>query len=327
MILAAGLGLRMRPLTSLRAKPALPVMNRPLLQWTLEKMAAVGIREVFVNTHHLPASVRRAAQEGAPAGMRVRFSHEPRILGTGGGPRKLRRQIGGEPLLLVNGDVLFGFDLKALVARHRKMRAAATLGLVASPDPRRYSPLTLGRDGRITSIAGRPRPRRGRPWLFTGVQVLDPRLLDRLPAGVSDTVRDLYIPLLAEDAVVAGVALRGAWYDFGSPPLYLDSQLALLRSGFAGARGGRLVHATARVHPRARVASAVVGAGSTVGEGARVERSVVWERARVGAGARVRRAIVATGARVGEGQEAVDVMVLPAKGGRSRMVPLVEGRK
>jgi mannose-1-phosphate guanylyltransferase len=327
MILAAGLGMRMRPLTSLRAKPALPVMNRPLLHWTLEKLAAVGIREVFINTHHLPASVRRAVGDGAGLGVRVHYSHERTILGTGGGPKKLRRQLGDEPLLLVNGDVLFGFDLKALVARHRKMRAEATLGLIPSPDPKRYSPVVMGREGRIASIAGRPRPRRGRPWLFTGIQVLEARLLDRLPKGTSDTVRDLYIPLLDEGATVAGVPLRGAWYDFGSPPLYLESQLALLRSGFGGSRGGRLVHTTAHVHPRARIASAVVGAGSTVGEDARVEQCVVWERARIGAGARVRRAIVVAGARVRDGQDAVDVIVLPEKGGRSRMVPLVEGRK
>lgn len=327
MVLAAGLGLRMRPLTLLRAKPALPVMNRPLIHWTLDQLRVLDVREVIVNLHHLPRTVTRAAGDGKEFGLHVQYSRERRILGTGGGPRKVRALLGDEPLLLVNGDVLFDFDLRRLVAAHRAAKADVTLGLVPNPDPRRYSRVVMGADGRILSLADRPRPMRGRAWLFTGVQVLEPRLLDRLPRGASDTVRDLYVPLIAEGARVTGIPLQGAWYDFGSPPLYLASQLALLRSGFGGARDGRLVDAAARIHPRARVARAVVGAGSRLEEGARVEASVIWGAAHVGRGCIVRRSVVASGARLRDGQSVEDVIVLPAQQGRSRTAPLVEGKK
>jgi NDP-sugar pyrophosphorylase family protein len=97
MVLAAGLGTRLRPLTLLAAKPVLPVLNRPLLHWTLDRLAEAGVRAAVVNTHHLPGTVRRALGDGRAFGLRLRYSHERRILGTGGGPRAVRAWLGREP--------------------------------------------------------------------------------------------------------------------------------------------------------------------------------------------------------------------------------------
>jgi len=142
MVLAAGLGLRMRPLTLLRAKPALPVLDRPLMQFTLERLARAGVRDVVVNLHHLPESVVEALGPGRRYGLRIHYSREPEILGTGGGPRAVRDFFGREPFLLVNGDVFFDFDLRALVARHLASGAVATLALRPQPDARSYSPVS-----------------------------------------------------------------------------------------------------------------------------------------------------------------------------------------
>lgn len=306
MVLAAGLGLRMRPLTLLRAKPALPVLDRPLLQLTLERLARAGVRDVVVNLHHLPESVIEASGPGRRHGLRVRYSREREILGTGGGPRKVREFFGREPCLLVNGDVFFDFDLRALVARHRASGALATLALRPLPDPRAYSSVVTDRRGRILSIAGRPRPARGTVSMFASVHVLEPRLLERLPPGPSDSVRDLYMPLLAEGAHLAGVRCAGAWYDFGRPALYRDAQLRMLRG-----RGQVLVGSGARVAPAAAVRRSVLGARSRVAKYARVERSVLWEGAVVEAGARVLGSIVTTASVVRAGERARGVIVLP----------------
>jgi NDP-sugar pyrophosphorylase family protein len=319
MLLAAGLGTRMRPLTRLRAKPALPVMDRPLLHWTLTALAAAGVREVAINTHHLPATVREAVGSGRRWGMRVTWSHERRILGTGGGPRRLRGFFGDEPGLLVNGDVFFRLDLRPLLARGRRTGASVVLGLVPNPDPRRYSPVAIDGSGRITSIAGRPRRPRGRPWLFAGIHLIDPRLLDRLQAGASDSVRDLYLPLLAEGARIEGVPLRGAWYDLGAPPLYLASQLAMLRTRFPGRARGCLFGPGSAVQRGARVSRSVVGRGSVIEEGAVVEDSVLWDGSRIGRGSVVRGSIVA-GAVLGAGSSVDDAIVMP--GGPRRIHPL-----
>jgi NDP-sugar pyrophosphorylase family protein len=309
MVLAAGLGLRMRPLTLLRAKPALPVLNRPLLHWTMESLVRAGIRDVVVNLHHLPETIARALGSGRRWGLRIRYSVEPVILGTGGGPRAVREVFGTEPLLLVNGDVLFDIDLRRLLAAHRASGARATLALRRNAVPYAYSPVVSDRAGRILSIADRPARARGAVTMFASVHVLDPALLDRLPAGASDSVLDLYIPLLAEGAHLQGVRTRGAWYDFGRPSLYRDAQLRLL----PGRGGDRvLVDGKARVAATARLRRSVVGPGTRIAGGARVERSVLWDGAIVEAGGRVSGAIVATGAVVRAGERAEDVVVLPA---------------
>jgi NDP-sugar pyrophosphorylase family protein len=309
MVLAAGLGRRMRPLTLLRAKPVLPVLGRPLLHWTMERLARAGVREVVVNLHHLAGTVTAALGSGRRWGLRIRYSEEPVILGTGGGPRAARGLLGDEPLLLVNGDVLFDFDLHRLLAAHRDSGAGATLALRDNPDPGAYSPVVCDRAGRILSIAGRPAPAAGRPAMFASVHVVDPALLDRLPAGPSDSVRDLYIPLLAEGKLLRGVRTGGAWYDLGRPSLYRDAQLRLLPGR---GRDRVLVDAGARVAATARARRSVVGKGARVAASARVERSVLWDGARVEPGGRVVGSIVVTGAVVRSGERARGVAVLPS---------------
>jgi NDP-sugar pyrophosphorylase family protein len=310
MILAAGLGRRMRPLTLARAKPVLPVLNRPLLHWTLDVLARHDVTEVVVNLHHLPQTVTEALGDGGAFGMKVSYAHERRLLGTGGGPRGVRDFFGDEPFLLVNGDTLFDFDLGALVARHHSAGARATLALRPNPDPTVYGPVVTDRTGQVLSFSGRPRRVRGTVSLFAGVHVLDPALLDLLREGPSDSVVDLYVPLVAEGVRIHGVRVRGAWYDLGRPRLYRDAQLRLLP------RRGRervLLHPQAQVSATARLRRSVVGPGARVASEARVERSILWDDAVVEEEARVEGAIVVSGATVRRAERARDVVVLPRK--------------
>jgi len=312
MVLAAGLGLRMRPLTALCAKAVLPVLNRPLLHWTLSLLARHGVTDVAINLHHRPASVRRAVGDASAFGLHVLLSPEREILGTAGGPRRFRRFFGDEPFLLVNGDVFFDFDLSGLVARHVASGARATLALKPNPDPRVYGPVVTASDGGVRSIAGLPHPARGTVSLFTGVHVLDPSLLDRLPPGFSDSVRDLYAPMLARGERLMGVRVGGAWYDLGNPRLYLEAQASLLASGV----GGSLVDATVSLGRGARVVRSVVGPGSRIGPEASVVDSVLWDGVVVGARGRVRRSILASGVRVAPGSEHLGQVGLRSKRGQ-----------
>jgi NDP-sugar pyrophosphorylase family protein len=304
MVLAAGLGTRMRPLTDCVAKPALPVLNRPLIHWTLDLLARQGVDEVVINLHHLPDTIRSAVGDGAAFGLSVRYSYEPTILGTAGGPRRARRWLGKEPFLLVNGDVLLDLDLSRLMAHHVARGALATLALRPNPDPRRYAPVRTNGQGRVVSLPGARRRRRGRPWLFAGVHVMEPRLLECLPDGPGDSVRDLYAPLVDADEVIRGLPMRGLWMDMGTPDLYRRGQLAALARGFGGLKPRQaLVDRSARVHARADVTRSIVGAGVVIGRGARVDRSIVWDGAWIGEEARVRDAILTRGSRVPPGAE------------------------
>ena len=310
MVLAAGLGTRMQPLSDLVAKPALPVLNRPLLHHTLELLARHGFRDVIVNTHHRPESVERAVGSGRRFGLRVRYSYEPDLLGSGGGPRKVREFFGDEPALLVNGDCVFDVDLTQLVRRHLESGVLATLALKPNRDPRRYRPVVTDPDGRVRSIRGLPRRARGAVSLFTGVHIVDSELLERLPPGPSDIVADLYVPLLAEGARLLGVRVAGPWFDFGSPAFYLRSQLRLLAQAGGRTRAGSLLDDGVRVDARARVVRSVVGARSRIGKGAVVEGAVLWPGARVGEGASVVGCVVTAGARVAAGERLKKTIVL-----------------
>ena len=163
MVLAAGLGLRMRPLTLLRAKPVLPVLNRPLLEWTMIRLARAGVTDAVVNLHHLPETVTAVLGSGRRFGLRIRYSRESTILGTGGGPRAVREVFGDEPLLLVNGDVLFDLDLRRLLTVHRTCGRAGDARAAAQSRSRTPTRRWSATGGGGSSRSRDSRPRRAAP--------------------------------------------------------------------------------------------------------------------------------------------------------------------
>lgn len=298
VILAAGLGTRMRPLTDKTAKPALPVLNEPLIVRTLRELKRAGVSEVMINLHHRPESIRAAIPEG-DLGLKIRYSRETAILGTGGALRKVRSWVGRNPLFVINGDVIFDFDLKAMAACHRKTDALATLALKPNSNPRKYKPVVTDRTGRILSIRGLPKARKGTVSLFASVHIIDPVILDRLPAGESDTVGDLYIPLLREGGQLQGARQTGVWHDLGSPSGYLKAQMRLLAE--RGRKRSVLIDPSVRLGKGARVVRSVVGAGCVIEGPARIEGSVLWDGALVKSGASLRNCIVMSGTEVPRG--------------------------
>ncbi len=298
VILAAGLGTRMRPLTDKTAKPALPVLNEPLIVRTLRELKRAGVSEVMINLHHRPETIRAAIPEG-DLGLKIKYSRETAILGTGGALRKVRSWVGRSPFFVVNGDVIFDFDLKGMLACHRRTSALATLALKANTNPGKYKPVVTDRSGRILSIRGLPSGRKGAVSLFASVHIIEPVILDRLPQGASDTVGDLYIPLLREGAHLQGIRQAGVWHDLGSPAGYLKAQTRLLNDH--GRKRSCAIDASVRLGKGARVSRCVVGAGSVIEPLARVEGSVIWDGALVKTGASLRNCIVMSGTEVAKG--------------------------
>jgi mannose-1-phosphate guanylyltransferase len=186
-----------------------------------------------------------------------------------------------------------------MVASHRKTNALATLALKANPNPRKYKPVVTDRAGRILSIRGLPKGRKGAVSLFASVHILEPVILDRLPPGASDTVGDLYIPLLREGAHLQGVRQTGVWHDLGSPSGYLRAQTRLLATG--ASKRAVLIDPSVRVGKGARIARSVVGAGCVIEPSARIEGSVIWDGALVKSGASLKNCIVMSGTEVRKG--------------------------
>ena len=298
VILAAGLGTRMRPLTDKTAKPALPVLNEPLIVRTLRELKRAGVSEVMINLHHRGETIRAAIPEG-DLGLKIKYSRETAILGTGGALRKVRSWVGRNPFFVVNGDVIFDFDLRGMMACHRRTSALATLALKPNLNSKKYRPVVTDRAGRILSIRGLPSARKGSLSLFASVHIIEPAILDRLPPGSSDTVGDLYIPLLREGAHLQGIRQAGVWHDLGSPEGYLKAQLRLLNDH--GRKRSCVIDPSVRLGKGARVSRSIVGPGSVIEPLARIEGSVVWDGALVKTGASVRNCIVMSGTEVRKG--------------------------
>ena len=166
LVLAAGLGVRLQPLTSLRAKPAMPLGGEPLIAHILHWLRRAGMTEAIVNLHHRPETITAVVGEGSAFGLRVRYSWESPLLGSGGGPRRAFSLVPGDELLIVNGDTLTDVDLATLVERHRQSEALVTMALIDNPQPERYGGVTV-ENGSVTGFTGR-----GRGGLhFVGVQV------------------------------------------------------------------------------------------------------------------------------------------------------------
>lgn len=296
VILAAGFGERMRPLTEKLAKPVLPVLNEPLIVRTLRAIRKAGIREVAINLHYRPETVR-AAIPPDPFGLKIRFSREAKILGTGGALRKLRAWIGREPVLVINGDVVFDFDLARLVRSHHDAQSLATLILRENPDAELYKPVLVDGRQRIVAMRGKPAGRTGRALMFASVHVIEPVALARLPAGASDLVEHLYIPLLREGSHLQGVREKGAWFDLGNPATYLASQVRLLAD--TRRRRAALIDPSVRLGRGTRITRSVAGPGCVLEENARIDGSVLWDDVVVARGTTVRGCVVMSGARLG----------------------------
>jgi mannose-1-phosphate guanylyltransferase len=332
MVLCAGLGTRLRPLTERVPKPAVPVCGLPLVRWTLALLAGAGVRRAVVNVHHLPAAMRAAAADAARAlGMSLAISDEPVIAGTGGALREARAHLeGADAILLLNGDVLFDVDLAAALADHRASGALATMVLMPMPPGARYATVDVDTGGAVRRIAGAFGPGGAAltPWHFSGVHVLSPGILAQVPAVPfeRDVNRHVYPPLMASGAVrgfVLGAGARGPatagdepppyWNDLGAPGRYLEANRDVLlgrvplarfagTDPFAATRAlAPGVHAApdARIDPAARiVAPAYIGARCTVPAGATVADAILWDDTALAPGETVEHGIAAGDLRV-----------------------------
>ena len=277
LVLAAGLGTRLRPLTDVRAKPAVPVAGRPLVTRILEWLAAQGVAEVVLNLHHRPETITRLVGHGEAAGVRVRYSWEPVVLGSAGGPRQALPLLGSR-FFVVNGDTLTTLSLRALAETHASAGAAVTLAVAPHPAPDRYGGVLVAEDDRVRGFA---RAGGGAGVHFVGVQLVEATVFADLPAGrPAATIGGVYDRLLAVPADERPGGIRAhrcedEFLDVGTPADYLAASLAAAR--------------------REGYDALPVGAGSTVHPTASLVRTAVWDHTRIGADCRLDECIVADG--------------------------------
>ena len=272
MILAAGLGTRLRPLTDELPKPLVPIGDGPVLAQVAARLAAAGITEAVLNTHHLASAF--AGLAGLPISLRV--IHETEILGTAGGVANAAALLGEGEVLVWNGDILADVDVTALLAAQRANGSAATLAV--APRAAGEGTVGLGGDGRVVRLRGERFGEETRGGDFLGIHVLGVALRGRLPER-GCLVGDLYLPALREGQRLATFAVPGAWDDIGTIAAYLAANARWLsRAGLAS-----WVGEGARVDSGIDLTGSIVGAGAMVRGTGALTRSVIWPGACAGA--------------------------------------------
>lgn len=303
MIVAAGLGTRLLPLTRLLPKPALPVRGVPLVAFQLALLARHGVTEVAINTHHLADALESAARAWCPPGLALRFSRERELLGTGGGIRRVARFLReSDPSLILGGDMLLDADLGALVRWHRAGGHGVSLLLREDSRGERFGTIGVDLEGRVRRIARRfDLGGERKAGVYAWANVLAPAAFDSLPDREAFShLDDWWAPALARGAAdVRGYLASPSevlWEPVGTPAEYLAANLAPLSLSYLDVGGAtKRAGATVRCGDDG-LPDLVIGAGATLGRGARLRRAVVFAGERVPAGLSAEGGVFAGGA-------------------------------
>ncbi len=316
-ILAAGIGSRLRPITSHVPKPLLPFGGFRLIEYAMHSMRDAGVQSISVNTHHLGSQIHDFLGDGSPWNMNIQLSHEPELLGTGGGLATMFVD-DTEPCFVANADVITAINWNDVLATHRKYGAVATMVLRPNSQPDHFASIDVDPNGHVIKIGKNA----SGPWMFTGLQILEPRAVARLPVGrVACSVADMYRPLIADGEPVVAYFSDGYWADLGTPSRYLEEALRFLDgdprglpvapyAAYTTPRPGIFVHGNTQISDKATLLAPMaiadgvhIGAESTVGP-----HVMIAQNAHIEHGAHISHAIILDHAIVHTG-ECVDRMI------------------
>jgi mannose-1-phosphate guanylyltransferase len=305
MVMAAGLGTRLRPLTDFLPKPMMPIANRPVLHHLLNLLHRHDVREVGVNLHAFPEMIQSYFGDGSSLDMSIRWSNEPELLGTAGGTKKLEDFWEGETILVTSGDGLHDVDVTALLGHHRRTGALATLTVKPVTDPSAYGVVILDRDTRVRGFQEKPRREQARSDLANcGVYVIEPELLERIePGEFVDFGEHVWPSLVAANERIYAYTTMAYWNDVGDLDelrnSILDAVLGRVRVEIPGeevapgvwAEEGCEIADTATID-----GPVVLGPKVVVSDGAQVRGPVaIGADCRVGVGAAIRNAALLPG--------------------------------
>lgn len=326
ILLAGGKGTRLRPLTIHTPKPVVPIFDRAFLHYQIDLLKQVPeIDEVILSLNYQPRKIEDVFGDGTGTGVRVRYVVEPAPLGTGGAIRYAAQGI-DDTLVVFNGDVMTGIDVKAVVALHRERKAKATIVLTPVDNPSAYGLVETESDGRVRRFLEKPNPDEITcDTINAGMYVLEPETFDRIPKDVSYSIERAYFPSLIErkETFVAYVD-RGYWIDIGTPEKYVQVHHDMFDGKFAGGIFASSDRTKPVVSPEARIehhvtitapcfidagahikSGATIGAYSVIGRGALIEESadiqdaIIWPNSRIGHSAVVHGAIVGRSCHIG----------------------------
>ncbi len=309
MILAAGFGTRLKPLTNNLPKPLFPILNRPILEHALNYLSSQGIQEIAINLHHQPEKIINYFGDGKDFGVNLHFSREEEILGTAGGIKKLEHFLKDETFLVINSDVLADVNLNGVLKFHKEKNSKLTL--VVRQDAEKYDSIQRVQEGRIVHFLGHS-IRNSEPTtqvMFTGIQIMEPDIFSRIPENkFCGTTEDVFPGMIQDELPVYGFLHKGYWIDMGTRETYIQAQKDILDGKVtlktASSRNPERALVVPPVHigkdceisQDAQVGPyAVLGDGCRIRSGAIVENSILWPGATVGGGVTLKNSIIGEG--------------------------------
>jgi len=301
-ILAAGFGTRLFPLTIDRTKPAIPFLGKPLVGYVAEYLSRFGFRDVIVNLHHQPESVKDALGDGSEYGVHIEYTlEEPDILGTSGALSNARDLLDDEPFLIVNGKIITEIDIAAAVEAHRSGGGIATMVLKPNVKRERFT-MVETEDGRVTGFGDLAHPfseeeirdtlhEPSVPLMFTGIHILEPEVFDYIPkGGYSDIVPSFYLPAMEDGKRIVAHVSDADWYEMSTIPRYLDISLAMLKDS-----------------------DVFIGSDCSIDPSAGVRDSVLWDDVNVESDVHLYRTIVADGVTIPAGSHYENAAIVRAE--------------
>ncbi|HEY1776052.1 MAG TPA: NDP-sugar synthase [Solirubrobacteraceae bacterium] len=315
MILAGGEGTRLRPLTTLVAKPVVTLVDRPFIVYMLEWLRRHGVDEVILCCGFGAEGVRAVLGDGSRYGLRLRYVEESEPLGTAG-PLKLASELLDERFIVCNGDILTDIDLASQLQAHERTGAKATLALVAVEDPSHYGLVRSDPDGAVSEFVEKPQGAvdPADAWVNAGAYVMEHEVLDAIDPGRAVSIEREIWPTLVGEGLYAHRA-QGYWMDIGTPARYLQGSFDIVSGAVAVDRDpgheAAAIGERCEIAPDARLGEFVIlGERVSVGSGATIERSVVLAGAQIGDGVVLRDSIVAERAKIGDYAELEEDVVV-----------------
>lgn len=308
LLIAGGLGTRLRPLTFTRPKHLLPIANRPHIEHVLDLLRRHSITDVVLATSYLAGAFAGVIARAGATGLDMHVAHETAPLGTAGAIKNAEAFVSDETFFAFNGDVLTDVDLTTLLAFHRDRGAAATILLTPVEDPSAYGVVPTDEDGRVTGFIEKPPPGEATTnRINAGVYVIEPSVLGSIPAGEVVSIEREVFPQLARSEGLFALSTDAYWMDIGTPEKYLQANMDALKGAFltelvaAPGPDTNVMAGDVRIDEDAQVSSACLGSGCTVESGATVRDSVLLDRVSVEAGATVRSSVLGEGVVVRSG--------------------------
>jgi mannose-1-phosphate guanylyltransferase len=302
MLLAAGLGTRLRPLTYELPKPMVPILGRPVMEHIARLLARHGFDDVIANLHYFPDLIRDHFGDGSRQGIKLVYSYEEELLGTAGGVRNVRDHFRGETFLVISGDALTDIDLTAFHKAHKEKGGIATLALKRVDDPSQLGVVIVDDEGRIQGFQEKPAPGEELSNVGNcGIYMFEPEIFDYFPDKTEvDFALDVFPALLSGDIPFGVHASDEYWNDVGSLPEYLQGNLDAITGAVSVEPAGELFESADGLGAGVELEGPVlIGEGAEVGDGARLDGPlVIGPGAKIGANARVKESVLLAGTEV-----------------------------